>query len=178
MVAKAARLIREVNVEAIVPAEQEQLNRPAHLDVSARRDRTGGNCVLGNLINRHDAMRLYQRDGRVKRRVVRPSRLSMRLDDPSEAVESSGLMPALHHRLAVLEEHPYGSFLHLTLDGIAHNFLAEDSATDRAMRACLVTEDRALARLGHDFTYAVCSALAAPAPAARALRRRTSQAWI
>ena len=41
-----------------------------------------------------------QHDGQVKRRVVRPSRLSMRLDDPSEAVESSSLMPALQRHFA------------------------------------------------------------------------------
>ena len=37
------------------------LNHRACADVSARRDRTGENCVLGNLINRHDAMRLYRK---------------------------------------------------------------------------------------------------------------------
>jgi hypothetical protein len=33
-------------------------------------------------------------------------------------------------------------------------------------------DEQALSRLGHDFTYAVCSALAAPAPAARTGLRR------
>jgi SAM-dependent methyltransferase len=114
-----------------------------------------------------------QRDGQVKRRVARPSRLSMRLDDPSEAVESSGLMPALQRRFAILEQHPYGSILHLALHGIAHNFLAEDDpGTVRAWRLCLAAEDQALGRLGHDFTYAACSALASPVPDTRAIRRR------
>jgi 2-polyprenyl-3-methyl-5-hydroxy-6-metoxy-1,4-benzoquinol methylase len=114
-----------------------------------------------------------QHDGQVKRRVVRPSRLSMRLDDPSEAAESSSLMPALQRHFTILEEHPYGSILHLALPGIAHNFLAEDDpGTLQAVRQCLAAEDQALGRLGHDFTYAVCSALAAPVPATRAIRRR------
>ena len=105
-----------------------------------------------------------QRDGRVKHRVVRPSRLSMRLDDPSEAADSSGLMPALHRRFTVLEQHPYGSILHLALHGIAHNFLADDPAgTSQVIRACLAAEEQALARLGHDFTYAVCSPRLQPA---------------
>jgi SAM-dependent methyltransferase len=117
--------------------------------------------------------RRMQPDGRVKRRVVRPSRLSMRLDDPSEAVESSGLMPALHRRFTILEERPYGSILHLALHGIAHNFLADDPGTAQAMRACLAAEDQALARLGHDFSYAVCSPRPAPQPvrAGPAVRR-------
>ena len=98
-----------------------------------------------------------QRDGRVKRRVIRPSRLSMRLDDPSEAVESSDLMPALHRHFTVMEEHPCGSILHLALHGIAHNFLSEDPGTTQVMQQCLAAEEQALSRLGHDFTYAVCS---------------------
>ena len=106
--------------------------------------------------------RRIQPDGRIKRRVVRPSRLSMRLDDPSEAVESSGLMPALHRRFTVLEEHPYGSILHLALHGIAHNFLADDPGTTEVIQACLAAEDQALPRLGGDFTYAVCSPRAKP----------------
>lgn len=114
-----------------------------------------------------------QRDGQVKSRVVRPSRLSMRLDDPSEAVESSSLIPALQEHFAILEEQPYGSILHLALHGIAHNFLAEDDpVTAQALRLCLAAEDQALGRLGHDFTYAVCSALATPVPEAHAIRRR------
>jgi hypothetical protein len=54
------------------------------------------NALLGALPEGHRT----QRDGQIKRRVVRPSRLSMRLDDPSEAVESSGLMPALRRHFA------------------------------------------------------------------------------
>jgi 2-polyprenyl-3-methyl-5-hydroxy-6-metoxy-1,4-benzoquinol methylase len=117
------------------------------------------NALLGALPEGHRT----QDGGKIKRRVVRPSRLSMRLDDPSEAVESSSLMPALHRHFAILEEHPYGGILHLALHGIAHNFLAEDDPrTGQALGRCLAAEDQALARLGHDFTYAVCSALANP----------------
>lgn len=112
-----------------------------------------------------------QRDGQVKRQVIRPSRLSMRLDDPSEAAESSGLMPALHRRFTVLEQHPYGSLLHLALHGIAHNFLADDAGTGQVMRQCLAAEEQALVRLGHDFTYAVCSPRLPPAGDVSAERR-------
>lgn len=117
------------------------------------------NALLGALPERHRT----QHDGQVKRRVVRPSRLSMRLDDPSEAVESSSLMPALQRYFAVLEEHPYGGILHLALHSIAHNFQAvDDPSTVRSLQLCLTAEEQALARVGHDFSYAVCSALANP----------------
>jgi SAM-dependent methyltransferase len=98
-----------------------------------------------------------QSDGRIKQRVIRPSLLSMRLDDPSEAVEASELLPSLRRRFAILEQHPYGSILHLALHGIAHNFLGNDPATAQVMQQCVTAEDEALARLGHDFVYAVCS---------------------
>lgn len=117
------------------------------------------NALLGALPEEHRT----QRDGQIKRRVVRPSRLSMRLDDPSEAVESSCLMPALERHFVILEEHPYGGILHLALHGIAHNLLPEDEpSTVATLRLCLTAEDQALAGVGHDFTYAVCSALATP----------------
>jgi SAM-dependent methyltransferase len=117
-------------------------------------------------------------DGQIKRRVARPSRLSMRLDNPSEAAESSDLMPALHRRFTILEEHPYGSILHLALHGIACNFLADDPDTAQAIQACLAAEERALPRLGADFVRAVCSPRAGPwtgleAGHVTALRART-----
>jgi hypothetical protein len=81
----------------------------------------------------------------------------MRLDDPSEAVESGDLLPALHRHFTILEAHPYGGILHLALHGIAHNFLGEDAVTAEAIQQCLGAEDEALARFGHDYLFAVCA---------------------
>lgn len=101
--------------------------------------------------------RRIQYDGRVKRRVIRPSLLSMRLDDPSEAVEASRLLPAVRRLFTVLEERPYGgTVLHIALSGIAQNFLDDDPATAELLQQCFAAEDEALPRLGHDFTYMVC----------------------
>jgi 2-polyprenyl-3-methyl-5-hydroxy-6-metoxy-1,4-benzoquinol methylase len=130
---------------------------PSRFQWTSRQMRAA-NALLGALPEGHRT----QLDGQVKRRAVRPSRLSMRLDDPSEAVESAGLMPAVQRYFAILEEHPYGGVLHVALHGIAHNFLADDPGTVRSLGLCLTAEDQALGRLGYDFTYAVCSALANP----------------
>ena len=112
------------------------------------------NALLASL----PAPRRVQRDGRVKRRAVRPSLLSMRLDDPSEAVESAGLLPALHRWFTVLEERPYGgTVLHIALSGIAQNFLGDDAETAALLRQCFAAEDEAFPRLGHDFVFAVCA---------------------
>jgi 2-polyprenyl-3-methyl-5-hydroxy-6-metoxy-1,4-benzoquinol methylase len=103
-----------------------------------------------------------QQDGRVKRRVVRPSLLSMRMDDPSEAVEAGNLLPALRRRFDVLEERPYGgTVLHLALSGIAQNFLDGSPATSEWIEKCFMAEDEALPQLGHDFVFAVCKPKAA-----------------
>jgi 2-polyprenyl-3-methyl-5-hydroxy-6-metoxy-1,4-benzoquinol methylase len=102
------------------------------------------------------AQRRVQNDGRVKNRVVRPSLLSMWLDDPSEAVQSAQLMPALRRYFSIAEEYGYGGILHLALDEIAHNFLDQDSGTAQLIEKCLAAEQQAITRLGHDFEYAVC----------------------
>lgn len=81
----------------------------------------------------------------------------MKLDDPSEAVESNDLLPALHRHFTILEAHPYGSILHLALHGIADNFLGEDAATAQVIQQCLAAEDESMARLGHDFLFAICA---------------------
>ena len=95
-------------------------------------------------------------DGRVKRSVYRPSLLSMRLDDPSEAIEAAELRPALHRWFEILEERPYGgTVLHIALSGIAHNLAGDDPETRRLLAQCYAAEDQALPELGHDFMFAV-----------------------
>jgi 2-polyprenyl-3-methyl-5-hydroxy-6-metoxy-1,4-benzoquinol methylase len=106
--------------------------------------------------------RRVQRDGRIKQRVQRPSLLSMRLDDPSEAVESGDLLPALRRWFDVVAERPYGgTVLHIALSGIAQNFLGEDAETKRLLAQCFAAEDAVLPALGHDFVYAVARPKAA-----------------
>jgi SAM-dependent methyltransferase len=99
-------------------------------------------------------------DGRsLKDRLVRPSRLSMWLSDPSEAVESGRILPLLRELFEVVELRPYGgSVLHMLLSEIAHNFRADDPAAKRALRLCFEAEDLLLAsgELASDFALVVC----------------------
>ena len=91
-------------------------------------------------------------DGRIKDRVVRPSRLSMVLDDPSEAVDASSLLPSLRSTFEVIEERPYGgTVLHIVLSGIAHNFRDQTPQTQELLERCFEAEDKVLPELGHDF---------------------------
>ncbi|MDH6123746.1 class I SAM-dependent methyltransferase [Kitasatospora sp. GP82] len=96
-------------------------------------------------------------DGRLKRRAVRPSLLSMRLDDPSEAVDAGRLLPALRNRYRVLEERPYGgTVLHVAFSGIAQNFRDGSDAERALIERCFAAEDAVLPELGHDFVFMVC----------------------
>lgn len=106
--------------------------------------------------------RRRQVDGRIKRRVVRPSRLSMVLDDPSEAVDADRLVPAIRGNFHVVEERPYGgTLLHIVFSGIAHNFLTDDAETRSLIETCFAAEDQVLPELGHDFVFMVCRVRAA-----------------
>ncbi|MGE7432955.1 class I SAM-dependent methyltransferase [Kitasatospora sp. NPDC001175] len=96
-------------------------------------------------------------DGRIKRRAVRPSLLSMRLDDPSEAVDAARLLPAIRNRYRVLEERPYGgTVLHVAFSGIAQNFRDGGEEEARLIERCFAAEDAVLPSLGHDFVFMVC----------------------
>jgi hypothetical protein len=103
------------------------------------------------------AERRVQNDGRIKRRVLRPSLLSMRLDDPADAAESAALMPSPRRHFTIVEEHSYGSILHLALQDIALNFITDDPATAQLVQQCIAADERALAQLGPNFVLAVCA---------------------
>jgi SAM-dependent methyltransferase len=95
----------------------------------------------------------------IKRREIRPSKLAMYLDDPSEAVESAEIMPQLHARFDVVEVRGYGgAVLHLALANISRNFVSTDAETLRLLHTCFDIEDALLesGEIDHDFMIAVC----------------------
>ena len=96
-------------------------------------------------------------NGGIKKRVHRPSILSMVLDDPSEAIESAKILPALEEHFEALELKPYGgTLLHLVLSGIAHNFSEEEPETLAVLEFCFQAEDALLGsgELANDFIVA------------------------
>jgi hypothetical protein len=103
-------------------------------------------------------------DGRIKKKAYRPSRLSMMMGDPSEAVESGCIVPLLERHFEVVERRDYGgTIIHPLFDDIAHNFLSEDGEEKdeearRLIELCFYIEDTLL-ELGHiqsDFALLVC----------------------
>lgn len=103
---------------------------------------------------------VYRRrvDAPVKKSVRRPSLLAMRLDDPSEAVDASAIMPRVRELFDVQEEHGYGgALLHPMLADIAQNFLGEDECTRQLLDLCFTAEDVLLqaGEVDHDFAVVV-----------------------
>jgi ubiquinone/menaquinone biosynthesis C-methylase UbiE len=98
-------------------------------------------------------------DGCQIKKIIRPSRFSMIMKDPSESIESGSIIPLLKKLFTVIDERPYyGTILHPLFNGIAGNFISDDPETQRVFGLCLEIEDR-LACAGDidsDFTLAIC----------------------
>jgi hypothetical protein len=92
----------------------------------------------------------------LKTRISGPGRLRMLVADPSEAVESEAILPAIHHRFTVLEEKSLGgNLLTLVLKDIAHHFLPEDAATQALLHQLFAAEDDFLQRYPSDLLFGV-----------------------
>ena len=99
-----------------------------------------------------------------RRRVRRRPRWRMLLDDPSESVRSSEVVPLLEREFTIVERKDYGgTLLHLVLDRIAGNF--QDTEADRQLLLELCHYERTLIEKGElpsDFTVIVARPKAEP----------------
>ena len=78
----------------------------------------------------------------IKKMVFRPSKLSMILNDPSEAVESDQILPVLNQYFELVELKKLGGTIILLLLGdIAHNFVKEDPESQSWLKFCFDTEE-------------------------------------
>lgn len=102
--------------------------------------------------------RKYWNCNQIKSKIYKPGKLRMMLNDPSEAVESSKIIPLLDKYFERIEIKNYGgTILHLVLDGIAHNFLSNDDETNSLLEKCFLYEDELIntGKLPSDFVFAV-----------------------
>ena len=91
---------------------------------------------------------------------VRPSKLAMWLSDPSEACESSNIIPLLQKHFRVKEFRGYGgAILHLLFAGIAHHFINTDGVGQTLLDFSFAVEDLLLDlhEIDHDFALVVCA---------------------
>ncbi len=96
---------------------------------------------------------------KTKSNIIRPSKLRMILEDPSEAVESSNIMALINQIFDVVEVRPYGgTILHMLLSGIGHNFLSSEKEAQRWLSMLFEVEDLLMLEkeLSSDFVVAVC----------------------
>lgn len=91
---------------------------------------------------------LYDRKT-LKKKVYRPGLIRMYLVDPSEAPDSANLVKAIHNNFSVIEESMLGwNLLHLTLKGIAHNFLNHEKETKKLIQYLIQKENEYVAETG------------------------------
>lgn len=93
----------------------------------------------------------------VKRKIYRPGYLRMILSDPSEAVNSTKILPAIKKRFKRIEEIQYGGdLLHLLFRDIAHNFLQNSNETEKILNKLFEIEDEFLKENDHsDFVFGI-----------------------
>ena len=103
-------------------------------------------------------LRTYRGTKIVKTRVFRPGTLSMRIHDPSEAVESSKIIERLKEKFSFVERKDYGgTILHPLLKDISHHFTETDSEKEAILQFLFGAENY-LMRTGvieSDFTFMV-----------------------
>lgn len=87
-------------------------------------------------------LRTEWKSGQLRRKAVKPSILRMRLTDPSEAIESDLIVPAIRQRFNVLEERAIGgTIVNLLLGEIAHHFVDGREPAGRFLRLLFDFED-------------------------------------
>jgi SAM-dependent methyltransferase len=103
--------------------------------------------------------------GDYKKKIFRPGYLRMILIDPSEAIESSKIMPLLHKYFEIVElKEIGGTIINLVFTKIAHNFRPEDAIAKRFLRICADVEDLLMEidDIESDHVVAICKKVSDP----------------
>jgi len=106
------------------------------------------------------ALRTQWKTGELKKKIFAPSRLRLRLADPSEAVDSASIIPALEEQFRVLEMKAMGgTILQLLFSDIAHHFCGDNPIARDLFDRCCAIEDLLLTinDIHSDFILAVCA---------------------
>lgn len=96
--------------------------------------------------------------GRLKNRLYRPGRLRMILADPSEAAESSRILPLLRRHFVPLEEKPLGgTVVQLVFHGITRAFIDPDGEAAALLERVCALEDEEMSsgRIASDYWFGV-----------------------
>lgn len=113
------------------------------------------NALLSLIPN---GMKTYRGTSIPKSRIFRPGTLSMRIYDPSEAVESSRIIEILQRKFTILERKDYGgTILHPLLKDISHHFVEMTPAEQKILDFLFYAEDYLLnvGAIKSDFTFVI-----------------------
>ena len=92
----------------------------------------------------------------VKRRFYGPGLIRMILADPSECIDSSSILPAVHTHYRTIIERPYGgNILMNVLKDISHHYTTPDPASDAVLNSLIQFEDTYLETHSSDFVFGV-----------------------
>jgi hypothetical protein len=92
------------------------------------------------------------------KKIIRPSRFSMLMKDPSEAIESAQIVPFLEKTFTIVDYKPYHvTVSHLLFDGIAHN-IAGKKEISQLITLCLDVESCLIqmGQLNSDYALVIC----------------------
>ncbi len=101
-----------------------------------------------------------QYNNKVKKKVYKPGKISLKLHDPSEAIESDKILLSIKEIFHQCEIKFYGgTILMLLFKNIAHNFIIEKKITKNLLQLCFDIEDFFLqnGEIQSDFVYAIFS---------------------
>ena len=85
--------------------------------------------------------RKYANVSNYKNKVYSPGYIRMKLNDPSEAVDSESILPSIHKHFSVLEEKSLGCNLLMPLmRGIAYNFINDNIETQQILQSLIETD--------------------------------------
>jgi ubiquinone/menaquinone biosynthesis C-methylase UbiE len=85
----------------------------------------------------------------VKKRIYRPGLLRMKMVDPSEAIDSASILPAVHNHFSIVEEKQIGwDITHLLFKDIAHHFLDGSKETQQWLSYIFSREDEYINQTG------------------------------
>lgn len=88
-----------------------------------------------------DRYKVFYDGQTIKKKVYKPGYLRMLMVDPSEAIDSEAIVPALKKHFKIIEEKNLGwNILHILLKGIAHNFLNEEEETKKLINELIEYE--------------------------------------
>lgn len=110
------------------------------------------------LLKLPEKYRTFYNSAEIKQDIYKPGKLRMIINDPSEAIESSEILPTFSKNFELLEFKPCaGTLLHLVFDGIAHHFLNDESETKKLLKMCFDFEDNLLSqkKIESDFIFAM-----------------------